>query len=134
MNLVAALAFGVLLGAGVHLMVGRDLVRLAGGTLLISNAAIFLLVSAGFGDDRAPILPVEPGQAADPLVQALALTAIVIAFGATVLLLRVAAAVEQTHGSLDLEEMVRAEESDERAEEEGGGEVAGVGAAGEDGG
>lgn len=118
MNLAVALLFGVLFGAGVHLMVRRDALKLVGGMALIGNAAVLLLVAAGFDGTQAPILPVEdPRQVADPLVQALALTALVINFGTAVLLLRIALAVERSHGTLDMEDLVRAEVEDEPAEE-----------------
>ena len=42
---------------------------------------------------------------ADPVVQALSLTSIVIAFGATVLLLRIGLAVERTHATIELEDL-----------------------------
>lgn len=120
MNVIAALAFGLVLGAGAHLLVRRELVRLAAGAVLMSNAAVLLLVSAGFGARQTPLLPVDPDQAADPVVQALAITAIVIAFGVTVLLLRVAAALHDSHGSLDLKEIQKAEIVEELRLEAGG--------------
>lgn len=122
MNFVAAISFGLILGAGIHLLVRRDLVRLAAGTVLMTNAAVLLLVSAGFGARETPLLPLEnPSEAADPVVQALAITAVVIAFGVTVLLLRVAAALHETHRTLDLEEIQRAEEAEEARMEAGDG-------------
>jgi multicomponent Na+:H+ antiporter subunit C len=109
-TLLTAIVFGVLFGAGVHLMLRRDALKLIGGMVLIGNAAVLLLVSGGFAGTEAPILPVrDPQLVADPLLQALALTALVINFGTTVLLLRVALAVERTHGTLDMEDLVRAE-------------------------
>jgi multicomponent Na+:H+ antiporter subunit C len=119
-NLVAAIAFGLIMGAGTHLLVRRDLVRLAAGTVLLTNAAVLLLVSAGFGARQTPLLPMaDPARAADPVVQALAITAVVIAFGVTVLLLRVAAALHETHKTLDLEEIQQAEEAEEERMEAG---------------
>jgi len=113
MSVLTALAVAALFGAGVELMMRQDAVKLAAGTLLLSNAAVLLLVSAGFGADEAPLLPVEDvEQVADPLVQALALTAIVIGFGAAILLLRIIVAVERTHGSIILEDLAAAEETE----------------------
>lgn len=119
MILLVSLVFGVLFGVGIHLMVRRDALRLVGGTVLITNAAVLLLMAATLKGREAPILPVsEPTAAADPLVQALALTALVISFGTTVLLLRVALAVERTHGTLDMEDLVAAEIEDEPDDDE----------------
>ncbi|MGF1627793.1 MAG: sodium:proton antiporter [Alphaproteobacteria bacterium] len=114
MTLLTALVFGILFGAGVHLMVRRDAFKLVGGTVLLGNAAVFLLMAGTFDGSEAAILPVDdPSTVADPLVQALALTALVISFATTVLLLRVALAVERTHGTLDMEDLVRAEVADQ---------------------
>lgn len=107
-------------------MEDRDAVKLVGGTVLLGNAAVLLLVAAGFGGREMPLLPVEDPQAvADPLVQALALTAIVISFGTTVLLLRVALAVERTHETLDMEDLVEAEVADEPDEDRPAGDGSG---------
>lgn len=120
MSLITAIAFGALFGTGVHLMVRRDALKLVGGMVLIGNAAVLFLVSAGFGGSEVPILPVgEPERVADPLVQALALTALVINFATAVLLLRVALAVERTHDTLDMEDLVQAEVSEEPERESG---------------
>jgi len=118
MTVVTALAIAVIFGAGVHLMTRRDVFRVAAGTLLLSNAAVLLLVSSGLGGRRPPILPVvSVDETADPLVQALAITAVVIGFGITVLLLRITLAVERTHHTVDIEDLVSAEKRDEAAVE-----------------
>ena len=86
------------------------------GMMLISNATILFVVAAGLGRGSAPILPIPEGtQFSDPLVQALALTAIVINFGVTVLLLVLVYQVWVTHQSVDQETLREAEEH-ERAE------------------
>lgn len=119
MNALTALVVAVLFGAGVHLMVKHDVVKLAAGTLLVSNSAILFLMSATFDAREAAILPVDNAQAAaDPVAQALSLTAVVIGFGMTVLLLRLALAVERTHDTLGTDDLVAAEISDEAREHE----------------
>lgn len=119
MTLITAIVIGVLTGAGIHAMSHRDLIKLAGGTLLIGNAAVLFLMAAAFRGEEPAILPVEdPSAVADPLVQALALTAVVISFGTTVLLLRVALSVEETHGTVIMDELAEAEAEDEAEEEE----------------
>jgi len=110
MSLLVALGFAVIFGAGAHLMVRQDAFKLTAGTVLLTNAAVLLLVSAGFGARRAPIGQIDdPTSVADPLVQALALTAVVISFGTTVLLLRLAVAVERSHDTIEFEDLVIAE-------------------------
>jgi multicomponent Na+:H+ antiporter subunit C len=121
-TLLVSIVFGVLVGTGIHLMVRRDALRLVGGTVLLTNATILFLMAAAFDGNAVPLLPIADGAVpADPLVQALALTAIVISFGTTVLLLRVALAVERTHGTLDMEDLVRAEVADEPDRDEDAG-------------
>jgi len=88
MILALALAVAVLFGAGAYLLVKRDLVRVVGGIILISNAANLFIISAGLTRGREPIYPLEPGvRVSDPLVQALVLTAIVITFGTAAVVL-----------------------------------------------
>ena len=85
----AALATGVLAGAGIYLLVQRDLVRRVIGFLLLQHAVNLLLVTARApGREVGPILPTRG--AADPLGQAFVLTAIVIGFAATLVLLALA--------------------------------------------
>lgn len=118
MNLLTAIVFGILSGAGVYLMMRHDLTKLVAGTLLITNAAILLLVSAGFSTRVRPTSTGDsPALLADPLVQALALTAVVINFATAVLLMRVMVTVESTHGSLDTVDLVRAEIGEEQRTE-----------------
>lgn len=120
MNLLASLAIAVLVAAGVYAMLARDIVRLAAGALLLSNAALLFLIAASFGVRADPIAPMPPAEeVADPLVQALALTAIVINFGVSLLLLRTGVAVERSHDTVDVAELADAEIEAERRAEEG---------------
>ena len=114
MNLVFSLAIAVLFGAGVSLLVRRDLLQLVVGTVLLSNSSILFLIACGHGGRKLPLLE-NATEAADPLVQALALTAIVIGFSTTVLLIRVTVSVQHHHESLDVGALRRAE-SDEETE------------------
>ncbi|EYR63630.1 cation:proton antiporter [Actinotalea ferrariae CF5-4] len=87
-----AVLVAVLVGAGVYLLLQRGLVRVTFGFVLLGHAANVVLLGAGGMDRRDPPLLAEgsAAQAADPLPQAFALTAIVIAFGITVYLLALA--------------------------------------------
>lgn len=88
MNLVLALVISILFGSGAFLLLKRDLIRMVGGVILLTNAANLFIVAAGLSRGREPIYPLPPGQAvSDPLVQALVLTAIVIGFGTVAILL-----------------------------------------------
>ena len=88
MILVLALAISVLFGSGAFLLLKRDLIRMAGGVILISNAANLFVVAAGLSRGLEPIYPLPAGERiSDPLVQALVLTTIVIGFGTVAVLL-----------------------------------------------
>ncbi len=88
MTLVIALTIAVLFATGIHCLLGRCLMRLVIGLMLLSQAANLLVFTAGGLVTGRPALVAEgatvpPPSAADPLPQALVLTAIVIGFGLT---------------------------------------------------
>jgi hypothetical protein len=66
-------------------------------------------MSAGLTTGAAPIYPLG-GETSDPLVQAMTLTAIVISFAVTALVLSLAWRVYVSHLSVDIRELSRAEE------------------------
>lgn len=85
-NVTLALAAGVLVGTGVYLLMARGIVRAFLGVILMSNGInlLFLLASGPAG--RPPIVidgDVSAAGMADPLPQALVLTAIVITLAMT---------------------------------------------------
>lgn len=113
MNVILSLTVATLFGVGAYLLLKRDLIRVVLGMSLISNAAILFTVAAGLTRGSAPILPVpEERSFSDPLVQALALTAIVINFGVTILLLVLVYQVWVTHRSIDQDALREAEEQE----------------------
>lgn len=99
----------VLFGTGAFLMLKADLFRVVVGMVMISNAAILTLIGSGLSRGAAPIHPLPDERISDPLVQAMALTAIVIGFGVTALLLAIAYRVYTSHESVDLDELSREE-------------------------
>jgi multicomponent Na+:H+ antiporter subunit C len=86
-NLVFALAAAALFGIGAYLVLHRDLVRLALGVVVISQAAVLTLVAASLERGLPAIYPLPDRPLSDPLSQAMALTAIVIGMAVTALLL-----------------------------------------------
>lgn len=88
---VLAVTVGVLFSVGTYLLLSRTLTRIIIGLAIMSHAANLLLLIAG---GRAGVVPVigegDPNEFTDPLPQAMALTAIVIAFGVTAFLLALA--------------------------------------------
>ena len=118
MNVVLAAAVGALFGSGAFLILKPDLFRVVVGMVLISNAAILALMSSGLTRGQAPIAPVEEGaKVADPLVQAMTLTAVVIGLAVTALLLGLAYRVYATHRTVDLDELARSEAREEEESE-----------------
>jgi multicomponent Na+:H+ antiporter subunit C len=117
----SALVVAVIFASGTFLLLQRDLTRVVVGIVLISNSAVLFIISAGLTRGVAPILPFEGEGASDPLVQAMALTALIIGFGVAALLLAMVYRLYTTHGTVDLEEIAAAEmreaEALERTEE-----------------
>jgi multicomponent Na+:H+ antiporter subunit C len=89
-TLVLAGAAAALFGIGTYLLLQRKLSRIIIGLGLLTHGANVLLITAG-SRGEPPIIGVgEERSFADPLPQAMALTAIVITFGVTSLLLALA--------------------------------------------
>jgi len=104
MEAVLAVAIGVLTGAGVWLVLRPRTFQLVIGLSLLSYAVnLFVFSIGGLAIDREPILVdgVAPNlnNYADPVPQALVLTAIVIGFAMTALLLVVALASRGVTGT-----------------------------------
>ena len=88
-SLTLVILMAVMYAAGVYVMLERSLTRILIGFLLVGNATNVLILLIGGPDGLAPIVApgVDPAEMADPLPQALVLTAIVINFGVTAFLL-----------------------------------------------
>ncbi|NKE70771.1 Na+/H+ antiporter subunit C [Candidatus Manganitrophus noduliformans] len=110
MELLLASVIGGLYAAGFYMMLRRSLAKLILGLALLGNAANLLIFTAG-GLTRAepPLVPpgagAPTGLFADPLPQAMILTAIVIGFGVLAFALVLAYRAYQTVGSEDLDAM-----------------------------
>jgi multicomponent Na+:H+ antiporter subunit C len=114
-QLVMAIVVGVLYAAGVYLVLRRSLVKLLIGLALLGHGAnLLIFTSAGLVRARAPLVPegaarlAEPH--ADPLPQALILTAIVIGFGVLAFGLALFHRVHEETGSDDVDDMKSTEE------------------------
>ena len=128
MILYSALVFAVVFASGTFLLLQRDLTRVVVGIILVSNSAVLFIISAGLTRGEAPIYPLEgAGSVSDPLVQAMALTALVIGFGTAALLLAMVYRLYVSHRTVDAEEIadyeMRQAEALERADDPGGEEV-----------
>jgi multicomponent Na+:H+ antiporter subunit C len=85
-EILIGITVALLFGIGLYLIMRRSLMRLILGLVLLTHGVnLMLFASGGVGDRKAPLLSAdaieEIGRHADPLPQALVLTAIVISFG-----------------------------------------------------
>jgi multicomponent Na+:H+ antiporter subunit C len=104
-TLLLSVVIAVLFGTGAFLALKPDLFRVVVGMVLISNAANLALMASGLARGEAPIHPAPEERVADPLVQAMTLTAIVIGFGVTALLLGLSYRVYTSHATVDLDDL-----------------------------
>lgn len=85
MTALLAICVGILYSAAIYLILRRSIVKLVIGLVLLSNASNLLIFTAsGLTREAPPLIPENaplPDIVADPLAQALILTAIVIGFG-----------------------------------------------------
>lgn len=113
MNVALSLLVAILFGCGVRFLIRRNLFHVVVGTILLSNSAILLLISSGHGGRAIPLITSEEAISAadfaDPLVQAFALTAVVIGFATTVLLVRVTLSLQESQRDLDIVALQEAE-------------------------
>lgn len=108
METLIALVTGTMVAISVYLLLHRDLVRKLIGIVILSNSIHLLLFSVGrMTRAAAPLIP--PGEkypltgAANPLSQALILTAIVIGFGLLAFSLVLVYRLNQSHDTVDAE-------------------------------
>jgi multicomponent K+:H+ antiporter subunit C len=92
MEAVLSLAIGIVFGAGIWLLLRPRSFQVLTGLMLMSYAVnLFIFVMGRVWLDKAPFTPagrhIDPSVLADPLPQALVLTAIVIGFATTALYL-----------------------------------------------
>jgi multicomponent Na+:H+ antiporter subunit C len=107
---VLAIVVGVLYGAGSYLILRRSIVKLIIGLALLGNAANLLIFTAGgLTRGSAPLVPLGQtrplGPIADPLPQALILTAIVIGFGVLAFAMVLVYRTYQTTGTDDMDKI-----------------------------
>jgi multicomponent Na+:H+ antiporter subunit C len=93
-NLTLALLIGLLYTVGTYLLLQRTLTRIVIGLAMLGHGANLLLLQAGGAAGAVPFVGRAEGAVgegtADPLPQAMVLTAIVITFGVSAFLLALA--------------------------------------------
>ncbi len=116
------MAFGVLVAASAYLLMSRNLLRMLLGLLLLGNAANLSIFIAGrLASDQPPI--VKEGEwaialSANPLPQALILTAIVISFALVVFAMVLFQLANRRLGTMDTDAMRTAEPRPDEASRE----------------
>ena len=114
MEVLFAPVVGILFATATYMLMQRSLGQVIIGLALLSNAAnLFIFVASGFGEGAAPIVDpsvnATPEGAADPVPQAMILTAIVIGFGVLAFFITLAYRVYRITGTDDLEDLPAAD-------------------------
>lgn len=118
MDVALPVAIGALFAASVYMMLGRDLIRIAVGILLLGVSANLLIFVAGrIAISGAPPLVAQgmtaaAADSANPLPQALILTAIVISFGLSAFAIVLFWTARKVFGHLDTQRHRLAEPTD----------------------
>lgn len=121
MILIVSLVISILFGVGVFLTLQRDILRVVIGIIMISNSANLFIIAVGLGRGEPPIYPLPEGSpVSDPLVQAMALTAIVISSSVAALLLSLVYRIYASHRTVDLEDVSESEVREAEALERSG--------------
>lgn len=103
MELLTALAIGVLFAVGIFQMLRRNVIRSVIGLMILANAINLFLLSAGATAGSAPAYAGEAGLRSDALPQALILTAIVISMAGTALALSLLYVISSRYGTSDMD-------------------------------
>ena len=114
METVISLAIGIVFGAGIWLILRPRSFQVLIGLMLMSYAVnLFIFIMGRVWLDQPPFTPAgtvpDPAILADPLPQALVLTAIVIGFALSVVLAALALRAYRGHGTLRSDEIRSAE-------------------------
>ncbi|HYC06065.1 MAG TPA: Na+/H+ antiporter subunit C [Azospirillaceae bacterium] len=114
MELVMAIASGVMVAIAVYLLLSRHLLRLLFGVILLSNAAnLAIFTLGGLTEGEPPLIgpdaEILAAGTANSLPQALILTAIVIGFGLLAFALVLVYRGYTVFGTLDSDEIRAAE-------------------------
>jgi multicomponent Na+:H+ antiporter subunit C len=117
-SVLLALVSAGLFGCGIYMVLSRHVVRMVLGLSLLTTAVNLMLFQAGrIRTAQPPLIPEGAerlGESADPVPQALVLTAIVIGFALTVILAALALRAYAGHGTLRSDEIDSARELGDR--------------------
>jgi multicomponent Na+:H+ antiporter subunit C len=103
MSYLIAATIGLLVAVAVLQILQRDAIRIVIGLYTLWNATNLLIISAAaIRGEHAPMLNGRNEGLADPLVQAFVLTAIVITFGFTALLVAITSWLSRSGNSINI--------------------------------
>ncbi len=110
MELLLAITVGVLYAAGLFMLLRRHIAKIILGLAFLSHGANLLIFTAGgLRETAPPVIPygltAPPGPIADPLPQALILTAIVISFGLLAFAVTLFLRAYETVGTDDMDDL-----------------------------
>ncbi len=105
MNVIFALATGLMFAIGVFQLLRRDMIKAAMGFYILFTAINLFFFAVGAFNGQVPAYAdnLSEGTPSDPLVQALILTAIVISFGSYAILLGLIATSARRYKTADLD-------------------------------
>ncbi len=106
MEILMCVVAGLLFAASVYMMLSKSLLRIIIGTGLLSHGTHLMLLSmGGLKKGAAPVLGEHAASYVDPVPQALILTAIVISFGVTAVILVIAYRAYQELGTDNMDQL-----------------------------
>ena len=109
MSIVFAIVAAAVFGCGVYMVLSRHALRMVLGLSLLTTAVNLIIFQAGrIRSNQPPIIAEgteQLGQSADPLPQALVLTAIVIGFALTIICAALVLRAWRAHGSMRMDEI-----------------------------
>jgi multicomponent Na+:H+ antiporter subunit C len=116
MEIILSILVGILYAAGVYMLLRRSLVKLILGIIFLSNATnLLIFMAAGLTEGKPAFVAKESAKAAeemaDPLPQALVLTAIVIGFGIVAFTLVLKYKYYKQTGTYDLDQVKQTDQS-----------------------
>lgn len=106
METLIVILVGILISIGTYLILSRQLLRIVLGASIVGHAVNLLLItSGGLKTGSAPLLGEKTAGFTDAIPQALILTAIVINFAVTALVLVLCYRAYQNFGTDDMEQL-----------------------------
>lgn len=105
MELLLALAIGILFSLGIFQLLRRNVIRSVIGLMILANAVNLFLLSSGAYNGVAAAYTTAGEQSSDALPQALILTAIVISMGGTAFILSMLYIISARYQTVDVDKI-----------------------------